>query len=245
MVLEVFRLNKLVYIADDDSVARTYIKAVVEKEGYRVEAFETGDQLFIAFQRQPCDLAILDVVMPGNNGILVCEMLREISDVPVIMLSALDSDEDYASGISRGGNVYLSKPFSETRLAVNVNSLLNRAVAPKPLEQPVLTRPKADNLMTFADITIYPDQLTAYCNKADLGLTNSEFNLLVYMIENQERAISREELLKQLWDADSGVSLRATDDTVKRLRKKLSDAESTVSVSTVWGFGFRLSIAMV
>jgi len=241
--VEVFVLSKLVYVADDDSVARTYIRAIVEREGYAVEAFETGDQLFIAFQRQPCDLAILDVVMPGNNGILVCEMIREISDIPVIMLSALDSDEDYASGISRGGNVYLSKPFSETRLAVNVNSLLSRPVQTAPVAAPAATNQKGGNVITFADITIFPDQLTAYCNKNDLILTNSEFNLLVYMIENQERAISREELLNQLWGADSGVSLRATDDTVKRLRKKLSDSSSIVSVSTVWGFGFRLSVA--
>lgn len=235
-------MSKLVYIADDDSVARTYIKAIVEKEGYNVEAFETGDQLFIAFQRQPCDLAILDVVMPGNNGILVCEMIREISDIPIIMLSALDSDEDYASGISRGGSAYLSKPFSETRLIVNVNSLLNRSTVAVQAAQPATqTASKGGNVIVFADITIYPDQLTTYCNKSDLLLTSSEFNLLVYMIENQDRAISREELLSQLWGEDSGVSLRATDDTVKRLRKKLSDCNSTVSVNTVWGFGFRLS----
>jgi len=236
-------MSKLIYVADDDALARTYIQSIVEKEGYSVETFETGDQLYIAFQRHPCDLAILDVIMPGNNGIVVCEMLRQISDVPIIMLSALDSDEDYASGISRGGNVYLSKPFSETRLLVNVNSLLSKPVAVVQTQPATNTSSsRSGNVVTFADILIYPDQLTAYCNKNDLVLTNSEFNLLVYMIENQERAISRDELLSQLWGADSGVSLRATDDTVKRLRKKLSDANSKVSVSTVWGFGFRLSI---
>ena len=236
-------MSKLIYVADDDVLARTYIQSIVEREGYSVETFETGDQLYIAFQRQPCDLAILDVIMPGNNGIVVCEMLRQVSDIPIIMLSALDSDEDYASGISRGGNVYLSKPFSETRLLVNVNSLLSKAVT--TVQAPAASATggsRAGNVVTFADIMIYPDQLTAYCNKNDLVLTNSEFNLLVYMIENQERAISRDELLSQLWGADSGVSLRATDDTVKRLRKKLSDANSKVSVSTVWGFGFRLSV---
>jgi len=235
-------MGKLIYVADDDSLARAYIQSIVEREGYLVEAFETGDQLYIAFQRQPCDLAILDVIMPGNNGIVVCEMLRQVSDVPIIMLSALDSDEDYASGISRGGNVYLSKPFSETRLIVNVNSLLSKPVATVQTQTTSTTQSRSGNVVSFADILIYPDQLTAYCNKNDLVLTNSEFNLMVYMIENQERAISRDELLSQLWGADSGVSLRATDDTVKRLRKKLSDANSKVSVSTVWGFGFRLSI---
>jgi len=235
-------VSKLIYVADDDVLARTYIQSIVEREGYSVETFETGDQLYIAFQRQPCDLAILDVIMPGNNGIVVCEMIRQVSDIPIIMLSALDSDEDYASGISKGGNVYLSKPFSETRLIVNINSLLTRPVAAVQAPTPAASQSRTGNTVTFADILIYPDQLTAYCNKNDLVLTNSEFNLLVYMIENQERAISRDELLSQLWGADSGVSLRATDDTVKRLRKKLSDANSKVSVSTVWGFGFRLSV---
>jgi len=234
----VFVISKLVYVADDDALTRGYIKSIIEKEGYTVEAFETGDQLFIAFQRQPCDLVILDVIMPGNNGIVVCEMLRQISNIPIIMLSALDSDEDYASGISRGGNVYFSKPFSEARFIVNVNSLLTRHVV---AVQPAVPPAQSSNTITFADIRIYPNQLAAYCNKNDLVLTGSEYNLLVYMIENKDRALSRDELLSQLWGADSGVSLRATDDIVKRLRKKLTDANSKVSIGTVWGFGFRIS----
>lgn len=234
-------MSKLIYIAEDESITRTYLKSIVEKEGYTVEAFETGDQLFIAFQRQPCDLVILDVIMPGNSGTVVCEMLRKTSDIPIIMLSALDSDEDYAAGILNGGNVYFSKPVNVTRLVVHINSLLNRpAVKVAPAATPASL--KDENAVSFADVVVYPHQLTAYCNSSDLVLTNNEFNLLVYMVENSERAVSRDELLSNLWGSND-VTARATDDTVKRLRKKLSEANSRVSINTVWGYGFRLSMS--
>lgn len=232
-------MSKLIYVAEDDSLTRGYIKSIIEKEGYCVEAFETGDQLFIAFQRQPCDLVILDAIMPGNNGFVVCEMLRQISNVPIIMLSALNTDEDYASGISRGCNVYLAKPFSEIRFIVNVNSLLSNYVA--KAQAPAAPTVQSSDTITFLDLRIYPSQLIAYCNKNELALTSSEFNLLIYMIENKERALPREELRNQLWGADSGVGIRVTDDVIKRLRKKLSCANSKVSIDTIWGFGFRLN----
>jgi len=237
-------VSKLIYIAEDESITRAYLKSIVEKEGYAVEAFETGDQLFIAFQLQPCDLVILDIIMPGNSGTVVCEMLRKTSDIPIIMLSALDSDEDYAAGILNGGNVYFSKPVNVTRLVVHINSLLSRPAAAKAA--PVVTAAPAslkdENAVSFADVVVYPHQLTAYCNSSDLVLTNNEFNLLVYMVENSERAVSRDELLSNLWGSND-VTARATDDTVKRLRKKLSEANSRVSINTVWGYGFRLSMS--
>jgi len=92
----------------------------------------------------------------------------------------------------------------------------------------------------FSDITIHSDKLMAYCKETELGLTNTEFNLLSYLLENQDKAVSREELLNKIWGYDNAVETRATDATVKRLRKKLSDANSNVLIDTVWGHGFRI-----
>jgi DNA-binding response OmpR family regulator len=97
-----------------------------------------------------------------------------------------------------------------------------------------------EETIAFADITIHMDQLTAYCKGNRLGLTNTEFNLLAYLLANKEKAVSRNELLNRIWGFGNIVETRATDATVKRLRRKLSDMDSEVFIETVWGYGFRI-----
>jgi len=223
-------MQKLIYIADDEKNIRNLVKAFLEKENYLVEAFENGDMLFDAFTKKECDLVILDIMMPGSNGLIICTKLREISSVPIIMLTAKDTEEDYISGLSLGSDDYFTKPFSPVKLVMRVKTMLRRIEMDKPLDT------------QYEDITIYPDKLTAYCNDAILNLTKTEFNLLAYLTKQQGKAVSREELLNSIWGYESAVESRATDDTVKRLRKKLEGANSRVCVDTVWGFGFKLGV---
>ena len=226
-------MQKLIYIADDEKDIRNLVKMFLEKENYVVEAFETGDMLFDAFGKKACDLVILDIMMPGNNGLIICTKLREISSVPIIMLTAKDTEEDYVSGLSLGSDDYFTKPFSPVKLVMRVKAMLRRIDMEKPTE-------KDSGEVHYEDITIYSDKLTAYCHNEILSLTKTEFNLLAYLIEHRGKAVSREELLNTIWGYDNAVESRATDDTVKRLRKKLDGANSKVSVDTVWGFGFKL-----
>jgi len=228
-------MSKLIYIAEDEKNIRHLIRSFLEKDGYTVKAFETGDGLYEAFQEQPCDLVILDIMMPGNSGLIICTKLRAISKVPIIMLTARDTEEDYISGISLGSDDYFTKPFSAVKLTMRVKAMLRR------VEMDTETPAKQDELISYADIKIYPDKLMAYCNGAELVLTNTEFGLLTYLLENQNKAVSREELLNKIWGYDCAVETRATDATVKRLRKKLSEAGSVVSIETVWGHGFRVN----
>jgi len=226
-------MQKLIYLADDEKNIRNLVKAFLEKENYLVEAFETGDKLFEAFGKKECDLVILDIMMPGNNGLIICTKLREISGVPIIMLTAKDTEEDYISGLSLGSDDYFTKPFSPIKLVMRVKAMLRRIEMDKQVE-------KNTGEANYEDLTMYPDKLTAYCNNEILNLTKTEFSFLVYLIEHQGKAVSREELLNAIWGYDSIVESRATDDTVKRLRKKLDGASSKVSVDTVWGYGFKL-----
>ncbi|MCL2285428.1 MAG: response regulator transcription factor [Firmicutes bacterium] len=228
-------MSKLIYIAEDEKNIRHLIRSFLEKDGYTVKAFETGDGLYNAFQERPCDLVVLDIMMPGNSGLIICTKLRAISKVPIIMLTARDTEEDYISGISLGSDDYLTKPFSPVKLTMRVKAMLRR------VEMDTETPVKADGSISYSDIKIYPDKLMAYCNDAELVLTNTEFGLLTYLLENQEKAVSREELLNKIWGYDCAVETRATDATVKRLRKKLSDMDSIVSIDTVWGHGFRVN----
>jgi len=228
-------MNKLIYIAEDEKNIRHLISSFLEKEGYIVKAFETGDKLYEAYKENPCDLIILDIMMPGSSGLIICTKLREISKVPIIMLTARDTEEDFISGISLGSDDYFTKPFSPIKLIMRVKAMLRR------VEMDTVGQAKTNEAITFADLEIYPGKIMAYCNGKELTLTNTEFNLLTYLLENQDKAVSRDELLNKIWGYDSIVETRATDATVKRLRRKLAEIGSTVSIDTVWGHGFRIN----
>ncbi|MCL2604843.1 MAG: response regulator transcription factor [Defluviitaleaceae bacterium] len=226
-------MQKSIYVADDERNIRNLVKAFLEKEGYAAEAFENGDLLLEAFRAKPCDLVILDIMMPGTSGLLVCTKLREASDVPIIMLTAKDTDEDYISGLSLGGDDYFTKPFSPVKLMMRVKAMLRRV--------DMYAAKGAENTdIAFEDVSLHPAQFAAHCRGENLHLTKMEFNLLTYLIENKNKAVSRHELLNVIWGYDVVVESRATDDTVKRLRRKLEEAGSRVLIETVWGFGFKL-----
>jgi len=119
-------MSKKIYIADDETNIRLAIKMFLENAGFAVEDFETGDLLLEAFNKSPSDLVILDVMMPGTNGFVVCKELRKKSFVPVIMLTARDSDLDYTTGLELGSDDYLTKPFSPMALVTRVKALFRR-----------------------------------------------------------------------------------------------------------------------
>lgn len=223
-------MQRSIYLADDERNIREVVQSFLESEGYLVTAFEDGDKLLAAFRDKPCDLVILDVMMPGTSGFTICSELRKISTVPIIMLTARDSDLDYATGINLGSDDYFTKPFSAMSLVLRVKAIFRR------IEYD--TQDSAQGVLAFSDIRLDRKTKLVYAGDQVLDLTPNEYNLLTYLMENQDRAVSRDELLNKVWGYNSEVETRAADDTVRRLRKKLQ-ATKTV-VNTVWGFGFRL-----
>jgi len=229
-------MNKLIYIAEDEATIRIPIKAFLEKEGYTVVAFENGDLLFDEFSIHVPDLVILDVMMPGSSGFIICTKIRSHSTIPIMMLTARGTDEDYATGISLGSDDYLTKPFSPAKLVMRVKALFRRLemASSVPVSAPI------SNKMHYADMTIDTDNLTTYCKGVELKLTNIELKFLMHLIRYKDKAISRDELLAKIWEHEYAIETRVTDDTVKRLRKKLADINSDTVIETVWGFGFRI-----
>ena len=118
--------TKKIYIADDETNIRLAIKTFLENSGYAVEDFDSGDALLEAFAENPADLVVLDVMMPGSNGFVVCRALRKVSRVPIIMLTARDSDLDYATGLDMGSDDYLIKPFSPMALVMRIKAIFRR-----------------------------------------------------------------------------------------------------------------------
>jgi len=235
---DLFTMNKLIYIAEDEANIRFPIKAFLEKEGYTVTAFENGDLLFEAFKSHAPDLVILDVMMPGSSGFIICTKIRAVSNIPIIMLTARGSDEDYTTGISLGSDDYLTKPFSPVKLVMRVKALFRRL----EMESSVPNIKPVSNKIEYADIIIDSDNLTTYCKGVELKLTNTELKFLMYLVRHKDKAISRDELLTKIWEHEYAIETRVTDDTVKRLRKKLANANSDTLIETVWGFGFRIGL---
>ena len=118
--------QKLIYIADDDITIRDAIRVFLENAGYRVEDYETGDLLLAAFEQEPADLVVLDVMMPGSNGFTVCKELRRVSHVPIFMLTARDSDLDYQTGLDLGADDFFTKPISPMTLVMRVKAIFRR-----------------------------------------------------------------------------------------------------------------------
>lgn len=221
----------LIYIADDEENIRELLQQFLEREDYTVKSFENGDDLLSESKNQEADLVILDVMMPGTDGFSVCAELRKNSNIPIILLTARGTDADYITGFTLGCDDYFTKPFSPVKLTMRVNAIFKR-LNTEGLKQ--------DESLVFSDISLMPSKKTATCKGEELKLTNTEYKLLCFLIKEKDRAVSRDELLTEIWGYGAGVETRATDDTVKRLRKKLKDLGSSVLIDTVWGYGFKL-----
>ena len=228
-------MPQIIYLADDEKNIRDLIAAFLTQEGFTVQTFETGDALLAASSAQLPDLVILDVMMPGTDGLSVCSMLRKANaELPIIIVSAKDSPYDRVTGLTLGSDDYLIKPFLPLELVARVHALLRRVQKPAPANETACE-------LAFGALRLYPERRSALLNGAPLTLTPTEFDFLAYLIQNRDRAVSREELLQALWQVDWQADTRATDDLVKRLRRKLRDLNSPVRVETVWGFGFRIA----
>ena len=222
-----------IYLADDEKSIRELLHSFLASDGYTVRSFESGDALLEAFRQEPAELVILDIMMPGTDGLTVCRELRAVSDIPIILLTAKDSELDYVMGISQGSDDYLTKPFRPTILLMKVKALLRRVEMDRG-------KTAAEDELHYGDIRYSATENVIFYGAAPVSLTQTELRLLSYMMKQPEKAYSREELLNAVWGFDSEVETRVTDETLRRIRKKLLQAGSTVSVSTIWGFGYKL-----
>ncbi|MGL6108381.1 response regulator transcription factor [Romboutsia sp.] len=227
-------MSKLIYIADDENNIRNLVKTFLQNDGHIVVDFENGDLLLEEFNKKECDLVILDIMMPGSDGFKICTQLRQKSIVPIIMLTARDSDMDYITGLSLGSDDYFTKPFSPMALVMRVKAIFRRI----DFEKKQRDEKDENKELEFGNIAINIKNKTVNCGETPIDLTPNEYNLLSYLFENKDRAVSREELLDKIWGYNSEIETRAADDTVKRLRKKIGN--TNVLIETVWGFGFRL-----
>ena len=224
---------KTIYVADDDDNIRQVVKTFLSSDGYTVEDFPTGDLLLERFRQKPCELVILDVMMPGLDGFNVCTEIRKLSTVPIIMLTARDSENDYAMGLGLGSDDYITKPFSAIALLMRVRAIFRRIDFESQKRAP-----ETSSVVSVGKLTLDEDKRHILGDGKPLALTPTEYEVLKYLMLHAGQAVSREELLNTVWGFEAVVETRATDDTVRRLRQKLGNCG--VNVAAVWGYGFRL-----
>lgn len=229
MGIEVY-MTKIIYFADDEKNIRDLVVPFLEHDGFTVRAFETGDLLLEAYKNQKPDLVILDIMMPGTNGLDVMKSIRQYDNIPIIMLTARDSDVDFITAFNLGTDDYFTKPFSPIKLSLHVKALFKR------LDEKAI---KNDTQYQFLDLTLDTEKRIALLSNEEMPLTKTGFDFLLVLIEKPETAFSRETLLNRIWGFDD-IESRAVDDTIKRLRKKFKQYHSQVSIKTVWGYGFKL-----
>ena len=225
--------TKTVYIADDDANIRQIVKTFLSSDGYITEDFANGDLLLNRFREAPCDLVILDVMMPGLDGFEILTRIRQLSTVPIIMLTARDAENDYAMGLGLGSDDYITKPFSAMALLMRVRAIFRRI----EFESQKHTKTE-ENMNTVGNLTLDEAKRLILCGGQPLPLTPTEYEVLRYLMLRPDQAVSREELLTAVWGYAAAVETRATDDTVRRLRQKLGDTGARIEA--VWGYGFRL-----
>jgi len=216
-----------VLIADDDAVVRDVVRRYLERDGLEVRVVGDGNEALRVLSTERIDVAVLDVMMPGPNGLSLCRTLRQGGDytVPVILLTALSEEDDRIAGLEAGADDYLTKPFSPRELALRVRSVLRRTPAPPaavPLE------------ITVGQLAVSTAARAVTVAGQSVGLTNREFDLLLFFMTHTDTVFSREELLKRVWNWDFG-DLSTVTVHVKRLRSKLGEHHR---VQTVWGRGY-------
>ncbi len=225
-----------IYYADDEQEIREIVSAFLRNDGHAVAAFENGDLLLAAFREKPCDLVLLDIMMPGTDGIGVLTALRAISTVPVILLTAKDTDSDYYNGLSLGSDDYITKPFKPIILSAKVHALLRRV---QYESQAKAGQDTAD--LCCGNLRFDSRRREFSVAGMPLRLTPTEIKFLAYMMGHFEENVSKGDLMDAVWDMDTEIESRAADETNRRLRKKLTAAGADVYVQTVWGYGFKLT----
>ena len=219
-------------MVDDDHALAEMIGIVLAGQDFELSYCNHGSKALEVFEQERPDLVLLDVMLPGLDGVAICEQIRKVSGVPVIMLTAKSDTTDVVRGLEAGADDYVVKPFNPTELIARVKARLRD------------TTPESTDALTVGDLIVDVSARQVFRGEVELALTPLEFELLHTLAREPQRAFSREELLESVWGYQYKADTRLVNVHVQRLRAKVElDPENPVIVCTVRGFGYRAASA--
>ncbi|WP_340024191.1 response regulator transcription factor [Paenibacillus sp. FSL K6-1096] len=234
-----------IVVVDDDLFILQLLSEYLRKEGYEVTSFSNGRTLVEHVRTEHPDCLILDIMMPGIDGLALLTELRTFTELPIIMISARGEESDRIQGLELGCSDFLSKPFNPRELVGRVKSMLRLARAGSAVIGENTPAAAVKQICRSGNVEIDADYRKVMVNAEEVSLTSREFELLLFLASHLERPFGREHLIQQVWEYDFFGDVRVVDDVVKRIRKKLAEHHSTLLIDTVWGFGYRASVRKV
>ena len=230
---------KKVLVVDDDKNICELLKLYLLKEGFEIFfAYDGSEAVTVAKDKEP-DIIILDVMMPVINGWEACKLIRQFTDVPIIMLTALDTTENKVQGLNIGADDYIVKPFEPVEVIARINAHLRRA--DRKIED--VENPKQESRLVIDNLEV---DLDKYEVKLDGKLLKDfkpkEIQLIYFFMSNKNQVFTREQLLDKVWDYEYGGGTRTVDVHVKGLREKLKSKKSKWEIKTIWNVGYKFEI---
>ena len=231
-------MSKKVLVVDDEQSIVTLLKYNLEQAGYEViTALEGEEGKQKALDEKP-DLIVLDLMLPKMDGIEVCKQLRqEHVQIPIIMLTAKDDEFDKVLGLELGADDYMTKPFSPREVVARAKAILRRT---KQAEMK-MNEQENDHSFYVGDVKVYPEQYEAFYKGEQLELTPKEFELLLYLVENKGRVLTRDQLLQAVWNYDFAGDTRIVDVHISHLREKIEEnTKKPLYIKTIRGLGYKM-----
>jgi len=220
-----------ILIVEDEQRMRALISAYFKKEGFKCFEVDNGDDALDMFHSEKIDVVLLDIMIPGIYGWEVCKEIRKSSDVPIIMITAKSEEEDKLTGFELGADDYVTKPFSPKVLVARTMNLLKRATGNVVGEE---------GIIEISGIHINKKAYEVRIDGAYVNMSPKEYELLLFLIENKNRVVTRESILNNVWGYDYFGDLRTVDTHIKKLRSKLGDKANYVKTVIRAGYKFEV-----
>jgi two-component system, OmpR family, response regulator RegX3 len=225
-------VTRILVVEDEDSFSDA-LSFMLRKEGFLVSVAPTGPDAISQFDREPADLVLLDLMLPGMSGTDVCRTIRAKSRVPIIMVTAKDAEIDKVLGLELGADDYVTKPFSSRELVARIRAVLRRNTE----------EPDDDPVIEAGPVRIDPERHLVWVAGAQMSLPLKEFDLLEYLVRNAGRVLTRGQLIDRIWGSDYVGDTKTLDVHVKRLRSKVEpDPGHPVHLLTVRGLGYKFDV---
>lgn len=219
-------MNETIYLVEDEVKLNSLLKNYLVKEGYQVESFINGVEAINHIDETP-DLWVLDIMLPDIDGFTLFQKIKEKDgNIPIIFMSARDSDIDRLMGLQLGSEDYIAKPFLPQELVLRCKNVLKR----------FNTTQEEDAPMTYLEYKIYEDERVVLYKDEEIQLTTKEFDLFIFLLNNLNRSLTRDQILNHVWGLDYFGSDRVVDDLIRRLKKKCPE----IRIESIYGYGYRL-----